>query len=78
MEQDTIAIYSTSWESNDITGPKDCVDTTDPELYALWYDSGLDETGNGNDATVATSGKAAGVTCSGTLHAKKLVNKYIN
>merc|ERR1711965_853544 len=55
MEQDTIAIYSTAWSASAVQAAKTSVDTTDPDLYALWDDSsGTDATGNGNTATISS------------------------
>lgn len=65
MEQDTVAIYSYAWKSNEIVAAKSCTDRTDPDLYALWVGSGRDASGYGNDAAAAYSTKATGVTCPG-------------
>ena len=65
MYQDTVAIYSTSnAQSVSTASSTDSVDTGATNLYVLWVGGGdgTDETGNGNDATVSSSGEYTGVT----------------
>ena len=57
MEQSAVAIYNKAWAPSEIPTSKTFVNISDPSLYALWTTaSGIDETGNGNTATINSYG----------------------
>ena len=65
MEQDCVAIYRRAWPSGAILSMKSAssLDANEADLHALWtHRGGIDQSGNGNSATI----KSAGSTCSPT------------
>ena len=77
MALDTVAIYSTDNAGSVSTDAStNSVDVSAPNLYALWVggdNTGLDESGNGNDCTVSSYSTLTGVTVGSETNTPTLI-----